>query len=84
MNNFNWDKSFLVDFDLEHGLSKTAASTKRYLSNMKNVFADQEEAKKILASEDPVIYEFYRVRLSGKVRRPFVWYNDYLSREGRI
>lgn len=61
MNNFNWDKSFLVDFDSETGLSKTAATTKRYLSNMKNVFADQEEAEMILASEDPVIYEFYEL-----------------------
>ncbi len=61
MNNFNWDKSFLVDFDLESGLSKTATTTKRYLSNMKKVFADQKEVEKILASEDPVIYEFYEL-----------------------
>lgn len=61
MNNFNWDKSFVVDFALENGLSKTASTTKRRLSNMKNMFADQAEVKKILAAEDPVIYEFYEL-----------------------
>ena len=61
MNNFNWDKSFIVDFDSESGLSKTAATTKRYLSNMKKVFADHKEAEKTLASEDPVIYEFHEL-----------------------
>jgi glucose-6-phosphate isomerase len=61
MNNFNWDKSFLVDFDLKSGLSKTAATTKRYLSNMKNMFADKAEAERILATEDPIIYEFYEL-----------------------
>ena len=61
MNHFNWDKSFLVDFDSESGLSKAASTTKRYLSNMKNVFADQKEAERILATEDPVIYEFYEL-----------------------
>jgi len=52
MNNFNWDKSFLVDFDLENGLSKDAVTTKRYLSNMKDVFADQAETRKILTDKD--------------------------------
>lgn len=61
MNNFNWDKSFLVDFNLENGFSGTAASTKRYLSNMKKMFADQGEAEKILTADDPVVYEFYEL-----------------------
>ncbi|HML38729.1 MAG TPA: glucose-6-phosphate isomerase [Bacillota bacterium] len=67
MNQFNWDSSFLVDFDLESGFSKTAVTSKRYLSNMKNMFADQEEAKKVLAADDPLIYEFYEL---GGPERP--------------
>ena len=61
MNHFNWDQSFVVDFDLETGLSQAAVTTKRYLSNMKTIFADQEAAEKILEKEDPIIYEFYEL-----------------------
>jgi glucose-6-phosphate isomerase len=61
MNNFNWDKSFIVDFDFKSGLSKSAITTKRHLSNMKNMFADQEAVKEILAKEDPLLYEFHEL-----------------------
>ena len=61
MNNFNWEKSFLVDFDLESGFSKTASTSKRFLSNMKTIFSDQEAAERILAAEDPLIYEFHEL-----------------------
>lgn len=61
MNNFNWDKSFLVDFDLQSGMSKTAETTKRYLSQMKGMFCDSEAEAKILESGDPLIYEFHEL-----------------------
>lgn len=61
MNNFNWDTSFLVDFDLHTGASKTAEVTKRYLSQMKDMFSDTKAAEKILENEDPVIYEFHEL-----------------------
>lgn len=61
MNNFNWDKSFPVDFDLTTGFSKLAETTKRSLSQMKNMFYDQKAVHKILESGDPVIYEFYEL-----------------------
>lgn len=61
MNNFNWDSSFTVDFNLIDGLSKTARSTKRTLSQMKEAYNDQEAARQILKTEDPVIYEFYEL-----------------------
>lgn len=61
MNNFNWDKSFLVDFDLESGLSKSAVTTKRYLSNMKHMFSDIDAATEILSTHDPLIYEFHEL-----------------------
>lgn len=61
MNNFNWDKSFLVDFDLKTGFSKTAETTKRYLSQMKDMFCDSETAAKMLETEDTLVYEFHEL-----------------------
>ena len=61
MNHFDWDHTFYVDFDLESGFSKKAETTKRYLSQMKNMFYDTEAAEKILETEDPLIYEFYEL-----------------------
>lgn len=61
MNCFNWDTSFLVDFDLKDGFSKTAQTTKRHLSQMKDMFCDRKTAADILEKEDPLIYEFYEL-----------------------
>lgn len=61
MNNFNWDTSFIVDFNLETGRSETAVTTKRYLSQMKNMFYDTTAAEKMLSEEDPLIYEFHEL-----------------------
>lgn len=60
-NNFNWDKAFLVDFALQGGLSSTANSTKRYLSQMKEMYSDTAAAEKELETGDPVVYEFYEL-----------------------
>lgn len=61
MNQFNWDYSFFVDFDLNNGFSKKAETTKRYLSQMKNMFYDVKAAEEILKTEDPLVYEFYEL-----------------------
>ncbi len=61
MNDFNWDSSFLVDFDLTTGFSKKAETTKRHLSQMKNMFADVSAAENMLKTEDPLIYEFHEL-----------------------
>ena len=58
---YNWEKSFTVDFDMVNGLSKTAISTKRYLSQMKNMYYDTAAAEKMVEEGDPVIYEFYEL-----------------------
>ena len=62
MNQFNWDQAFTLDFNLNNGLSKHADTTKRYLSQMKNMYQDQEAVEEILKHEDPLIYEFYEHR----------------------
>lgn len=61
MNNFNWDKSFLVDFDIKTGFSKTAETTKRYLSQMKDMFCDTQAAAEMLKTEDTLVYEFHEL-----------------------
>ena len=61
MNQFDWDHSFVVNFNLENGFSEKAETTKRFLSQMKNMYCDTAAAEKILEKEDPLIYEFYEL-----------------------
>ncbi|GHU81261.1 glucose-6-phosphate isomerase [Spirochaetia bacterium] len=58
---FDWVKGFTVGFSLVDGLSKTAVSTKRKLSDMKGMFADEAAYEKVLAAGDPLVYEFYEM-----------------------
>lgn len=61
MGNFNWEQGFAMDFNLKSGFSGKAATTKRYLSDMKDFFYDSEAAEKILKEENPLIYEYYEL-----------------------
>lgn len=61
MNRFQWDSSFSVDFNLQNGFSEKAETTKRYLSQMKEMFYDTNAAEKILEQEDPLVYEFHEL-----------------------
>lgn len=61
MNQFDWDRGFGLDFDLNTGFSTQAASTKRYLSQMRGIFHDQAAYKRALAKDDSLIYEFYEL-----------------------
>lgn len=58
---FNWDRSFLVDFDLADGMSKTAVTTKRYLSQMKGMYHDDAALEAMQKSGDTLVYEFYEM-----------------------
>ena len=51
MNQFNWDTSFFVDFDLKSGISKKAETTKRYLSQMKDMYYDTDSRSEEHTSE---------------------------------
>jgi len=59
---FNWGQGFTIDFDLNTGMSEKKETTKRYLSNMRGMFADDEAMKKELAKGDPVVYEFHEMK----------------------
>ena len=60
-NNFDWIRGFVADFSTTDGMSKTAVSTKRFLSNMKGMYADEEAFEKMLSAGDPMVYEFYEL-----------------------
>ena len=58
---FDFEKGFTLDFALDTGLSKGATSTKRYLSNMKGMFADDNAFEATVSKGDPLAYEFYEI-----------------------
>jgi len=59
MTKFDWNKGFVIDFDLETGRSKNATTIKRTLSQVKNFFIEPEAADEILREEDPLVYEYH-------------------------
>lgn len=61
MNDFNWNKSFGIDFNTSTGLSKIGRTSKRRLSHMKGIFHDTDVTNAILEKEDPLVYEFYEL-----------------------
>lgn len=48
-------------FDLNTGLSPNIPSKKRFLSNMKGMYADEKAYDSLLKEKDHVIYEFYEL-----------------------
>jgi len=60
-NNYDFTRSFPVDFSLTTGLSETAESSKRYLSAVAKMFHDGDAAAKTLEGGDPLVYEFYEL-----------------------
>ncbi len=62
----NWERGFMIDFSRTNGKSAMIPVEKRYLSEMKNLFRNQDSVERILKYADPVIYEVYDVGTSGK------------------
>ncbi len=59
---FDWIKGFVCDFDFTNGFSKKAESTKRYLADMKGMYADNEAFNAMIEKgENPLVYEFYEM-----------------------
>ncbi|MFR9062969.1 MAG: hypothetical protein ACLVJO_03940 [[Clostridium] scindens] len=76
MNQFNWDTSFHVDFDLVTGLSKTAETTKRYLSQMKDMYYDADAVNEVLKAAIPWSMSF----MNWDVRSgPRIWHLELRS-----
>ena len=59
---FNWLQGFVIDFDLKTGLSKSGAeSSKRYVSSMRGMYADEAATEEMIKNGDPLVYEFYEM-----------------------
>jgi glucose-6-phosphate isomerase len=59
---FNWVQGFTIDFDLKTGLSKSGAeSSKRYVSSMRGMYADEAATEELIKNGDPLVYEFYEM-----------------------
>ncbi len=58
---FNWEQGFTMDFDLATGMSKKLNTTKRYLSQMKGMFADDAAFDAAVAKNDELVYEFHEI-----------------------
>lgn len=61
-NKFNWLQGFTIDFDLMTGLSKSEAeSSKRRMSQMRGMYADEAATEELIKNGDPLVYEFYEL-----------------------
>ncbi len=59
---FNWLQGFTIDFDLKTGLSKgPAESSKRHVSQMRGMYADEAATEELAKNGDPLVYEFYEL-----------------------
>jgi glucose-6-phosphate isomerase len=54
---------FVMDFNLASGKSPDRESTKRHLSKMKGMYADDIAFQQKLNEGDPLLYEFYELEL---------------------
>ena len=55
----DFEKGFTMGFDLKTGMSPELDTGKRYLSEMKGMFADSEAEAKMIAEGNPMVYEFH-------------------------
>ena len=60
-NPFDCGRGFLIDFNLKTGASGKKPTTKRKLSQMKGMFADDAAYAEMLKQGDPVVYEFHEM-----------------------
>lgn len=58
---FDFEKGFTMAFDLKTGLSPDRDTGKRYLSEMKGMFADSAAEEKMIAEGNPMVYEFHEM-----------------------
>ncbi len=52
---------YTITFDLQNGLSSEKESTKRYLSDMSGMFADEAALASAIERNNGIIYEFYEL-----------------------
>lgn len=66
-NVFDYVRGFTIDLDMKTGLSEMKETSKRYLSQMSGMFADDEAFEKKLREEgDVLVYEFHEMGVPEK------------------
>lgn len=60
-NPFDYERGFIIDFNLKTGASEKKLTTKRTLSEMRGMFVDDVAYGEMLQEGDPVIYEFHEM-----------------------
>ena len=64
---FDYIRGFTIDFNLLTGLSDKKATSKRYLSQMRGMFADDAAFEEKLKTEgDQLVYEFHELGVPEK------------------
>ena len=58
---YNVDKSSVFSFAFDTGISKDNVSSKRYLSNLRGMVADEAALEGMIKKEDTLVYEFYEM-----------------------
>ncbi len=58
---WDWDLPFTLPFSLQDGMTEATVSTKRSLSAMKNMYADDVAFDQLVEREDPLVYEFFEL-----------------------
>lgn len=58
-NKMDFVRGCTIDFDPKTGLSKMVETGKRYLSQMRGMFADDEAFDKLMEEGDRMVYEFH-------------------------
>jgi len=58
---FDWQKGFSLNFDLNTGLSNNAKSTTRMLSQMSGMYNDNVAFENLVKESNPLVYEFYEL-----------------------
>ncbi len=56
---FDMSKANIFVLDMLTGISKDYETSKRYLSNMKGMFADEQAVEDMMKKENSLVYEFY-------------------------
>lgn len=57
----DWNLPFTINFPLTDGRSPDTTSTKRYLTEMKGMFADDAAFEAQASRDNPLVYEFYEL-----------------------
>ena len=61
MMSYNVDKSSIFSFALETGISGDRVSSKRRLSNLRGMVANEAALEEMIKKEDALVYEFYEM-----------------------